>query len=57
MQTPNGGWDRLTPVQKVIAEGAGCAVVFAIVSFAATASQPLGPMLVNFLHGLAAFLH
>jgi hypothetical protein len=57
MQEPLGGWDRLTPVQKMIAEGAGCAVVFAIVSLAATLSQPLGPMLVSFLHWLAASLH
>lgn len=54
---PQNGWDRLTPVQKVISEAAGCAVVFVLVSLAATLSQPLGPMLVSFLHWLAASLH
>lgn len=54
---PQNGWDRLTPVQKVIAEAAGCVVTFGLVTLAATASQPLGPMLVSFLHWLAASLH
>jgi len=56
METQNG-WNRLTPAQKVIAEGAGCVACLAIIWSADALSQPLGPMLVNFLHGLAASLH